>query len=248
MSNGYAPYEPAGPALSFLGTAGKGGAAGGWLSNLGSTLMGPAGLPISMGLNLVTGILGGIMEGARKKKIKKSYEKQQKGYQGKAESLFPEMKMGEFQYQNPQNNPQIQAALNSRMSNFGGWGMPPQTGVPSYAGGGIAYQPQLARIGERGPEAIIPLGNYGQQGMGGGMQQGMGQFNPQMSGQYGPGGPQQQAAPNPWMQNMLGQLNQLGLGMLGQQASMQKPKLPKGQQRPRVRPSGGAGRGGGSII
>jgi len=33
----------------------------------------------------------------------------------------------------------------------------------SYAGGGIAAYPQTARLGERGPEAIIPLGSYGQQ-------------------------------------------------------------------------------------
>jgi len=36
-------------------------------------------------------------------------------------------------------------------------GMPPQATIPSYAGGGVAWGPQTARLGERGPEAIIPL-------------------------------------------------------------------------------------------
>lgn len=34
-------------------------------------------------------------------------------------------------------------------------------GIPGYASGGIAWHPQLAMVGERGPEAIIPLADRG---------------------------------------------------------------------------------------
>jgi len=80
--------------------------------------------------------------------------------------------------------------------------------VPSYAQGGIAWQPQLAQLGERGPEAVVPLQNMfgqmrqpgmvgqatAQQGMAPGMQNMMGQMRqPGMMGQPGQGNPQMQA-------------------------------------------------------
>jgi len=58
-----------------------------------------------------------------------------------------------------------------------GLGTPPTYTSKSYAFGGIAGYPQTARLAERGPEAIIPLGQYGQRQaynpwrMGGGMGQ-----------------------------------------------------------------------------
>jgi len=124
---------------SLGSAAGAGG--GGWLSGLGSTLMGPAGLPIMMGANLLTGIIGGFLEGARKKKIKKAYEKQQGAYQTKANELFPELSQGSFQFQNPQIANAIQAALGSRMGNFANWGMP--AGTPTGASSVNDFMAQL---------------------------------------------------------------------------------------------------------
>ena len=54
--------------------------------------------------------------------------------------------------------------------------------MPSYAQGGIAWQPQLAQLGERGPEAVVPLQNM------------LGQMRqPGMMGQPSQGNPQMQA-------------------------------------------------------
>lgn len=122
-----------GAGAAGLGAAGAAGAAagGGWLSSLGTTLMGPAGLPIMMGGSLLQGIIGGLFEGARKKKIKKAFEKQQSAYQSKASQLFPELSQAAFQ--NPEVNRAIQAALGQRMGNmFPSWGMP--TGMQAGAG------------------------------------------------------------------------------------------------------------------
>jgi hypothetical protein len=73
-----------------------------------------------------------------------------------------------------------------------GGGMQQQGGIPSYASGGIAYQPQLAMVGERGPEAIIPLGQQGLMNqMQGGMQQAPPGLINQLRGAMGqPGGQQ----------------------------------------------------------
>ena len=46
---------------------------------------------------------------------------------------------------------------------------PPDIGhIPALAEGGIVTGPQLALIGERGPEAVIPLSKMGSMGFGGG--------------------------------------------------------------------------------
>ena len=47
--------------------------------------------------------------------------------------------------------------------NFGGINMPD---IPGFADGGIVTRPTLAMVGERGPEAIIPLSQMGNMGGG----------------------------------------------------------------------------------
>ncbi|MCK9628462.1 MAG: hypothetical protein M0R37_07710 [Bacteroidales bacterium] len=47
---------------------------------------------------------------------------------------------------------------------WGGMGLPD---IPALAAGGIAMRPTLAMIGERGPEAVVPLGGRGGKGVGG---------------------------------------------------------------------------------
>ena len=62
-----------------------------------------------------------------------------------------------------------------KMLGMGGGGM--GGGIPGFAGGGIVTRPTFATLGERGPEAIVPLGR--RFGFGGGG--GYGGFNPGFS-------------------------------------------------------------------
>ena len=86
---------------------------------------GPVGAAIGGGLGLLGGILGGFAKGKKEKNKKKDFQKAQAAYQSKASQLFPDLPRESFQYQNPQLNNAIQAALMSRMGNmFSSWGMP----------------------------------------------------------------------------------------------------------------------------
>ena len=60
----------------------------------------------------------------------------------------------------------------SPMVNMGGW-MDQSQAMPRYAQGGIIDRPQIAMLGERGPEAVVPLGRYPRRRQ---MNQGMGMY------------------------------------------------------------------------
>jgi len=118
--------------------------------------------------------------------------------------------------------------------------MGPPGDIPSYAQGGIAWQPQIAQLGERGPEAVVPLQNMmGQMGGAMGAPMPMGQPPPMggvpgmmgaMQGQMGGG---QQMSPN--MQNQMGQMRgQMGMGQQqqGMNPQMQNMMGQMGGQMP----------------
>jgi len=151
---------------------GGGGGGGSWLTSAIGGLSGMT--PLGMGIGLLGGVLQGIAANAKQNKAIKAYGKQQKAYQAKAAELFPELGKKTFQYSNPQLTNAYQSGLGYMLKNmFGQWGMPKgtQTGLgdiqqmfsglmqppQKFAGGGIVTRPTNAIIGERGPEAIIPL-------------------------------------------------------------------------------------------
>jgi hypothetical protein len=134
MPNGYNPQlsfsVPGltgnyGNGLGDMMGIGSGSGNSGWLTKLGTTLMGPAGVPINLGLGLVSGILSGIAAGQKRKQGIKAYQKQQQAYQTKANELFPELSKESFQYTNPQLTNAYQSGLGYVLQNlFNNWNAP----------------------------------------------------------------------------------------------------------------------------
>ena len=249
--------------IGSLGTL-AGGASGGEIG--GVAAFDPISAAIMSGGSLLSGIVGGYFAGKQKEKTKKAFQKQQKEYQAAASRLFPEMSKESFQYKNPELTNAVQGALAYRLGNmFSGWGMPKgmtkgqgelnqmfsnmMPKVPSYAYGGVATRPQMAMVGERGPEAIVPLGRYPRQGrapnqampypgMGGG-------FNfPQMRPMPGQGGMIPGGGPRmPYMPSTPGILDGVGVpppaqvGGMGGGGGMGRVGL----ANPALYPQGGGG-------
>jgi len=173
MPNDYFPTFGGASAGVGAGAAGAGAAGaatggGGWLNSLlgVGSMMNPATAGIMMGGQLLSGLIGGIAAGKKRKEAKQAFQGQQKQYQSAVSRLFPEMSKESFQYKNPAMNDAINAALSAKMMKvFGGNKALNDIFakmMPSYAYGGIATRPQIAMLGERGPEAIVPLGKYPQ--------------------------------------------------------------------------------------
>lgn len=110
-------------------------------------------------------------------------------------------------------------------------------GIHAYARGGIVDSPQLAMVGERGPEAIVPLGQYGRQNQAGQMNMagygtGLQQSNPMVQlGQMGgtglqPGNPMAQLG------QQQGQLQQgMPSALLGMLSKMRRGSAPSWSPR-----------------
>lgn len=198
-------------------------------SNVGNEGAGMGGGdPFTAAINFAGGLLNLIRGRKVEKRRNAAYEKHQKEYQARADSLFPELSKESLTYQSKESDmgKAANAAIMYRMKNmFSDWGMPEgrrggndvlnamfsslfnritspeaqappinplpgpgssgpnnpmpgpymprgkgvdiygggQQGLPyggSYAQGGIVNRPQMAMVGEQGPEAIVPLGQY----------------------------------------------------------------------------------------